>query len=148
MNADIFYSLQDLFSNYNSSLLNSGIYNPTIETLTQFMPEYRANQYVGFGVENIFKRKLLRTDASFHLSAFIFAPMQRITTLNNNIPKYSDSYFDRYYFILSSSLIFNTPLGPLSIIAGYHQRENRDENPYTISINFGYLLFNNKNINR
>lgn len=148
LTGDIFYSLQDLFSNYNSSLLNAGIYSPTLETKTQFLPEYRANQYVGIGLENIFKKKILNADASLRFSGYLFAPMQRIITLNNNIPRYSNSYFDKYYFIFSSALILSTPLGPFSIIAGYHQRDDKSENPYTISLSFGYLLFNNKNINR
>lgn len=147
-NADAFYSFQDLFSNYNSSLLNSGVYAPTLETFTQFMPEYRANQYLATGVENIFKVSIFRIDASLRLNAYLYAPVSRIITLNNNIPTYSPDFFGKFYFIFSSALVFNTPVGPLSLIAGYHQRDNIDDNPFTISVNFGYVMFNNKNIDR
>lgn len=147
-NVDIFYSLQHLFSNYTSSLLNAGIYTPTLETLTQYYPEYRANQFAAMGVENIFKINLFQSDASVRLSGYVFAPFSKIITLNNNIPVYSDNFFSKYYFVLSSAIVLKTPVGPLSIIAGYHQRDNVKENPYTISVNFGYIIFNKKNIDR
>lgn len=148
-NADIFYSFQNLFSNYNSSLLNAGIYAPTLETFTQFMPEYRANQYLATGIENIYKVRLFRIDASFRLNGYIYAPISKIVTLENNLPSYSRDFFGKVYIIISSALVFETPVGPLSIIGGYHQRDDiKANNPFTISINFGYIMFNNKNIDR
>lgn len=146
--ADIFYSFQNLFSNYNSTLLNAGVYSPTLETFTQFMPEYRANQYLAGGVENIFKVSFYRIDASFRLSTNLYVPISRIITLDNNLPTYSTDFFNKLYLIISSALVFNTPIGPLSIIAGYHQRDDKNTNPFTISLNFGYLMFNKKNIDR
>ena len=146
---DIFYSLQNLFSNYNSSLLNAGIYAPTLETFTQFMPEYRANQYLATGIENIYKVNFFRMDASFRINAYLYAPITQIVTLENNIPSYSEDFFGKLYFILSSSLVFQTPIGPLSLIASFHQRDAvNSNNPFTISINYGYIMFNNKNIDR
>lgn len=147
-NADIFYSFQDLFSNYNSSLLNAGIYSPTLETFTQFMPEYRANQYLATGVENIFKFSFYRVDASFRINANIYAPVSKIITIENNLPTYSKDFFGRFYLIFTSSLDFKTPLGPLNITVGYHQRDIKSDNPFTISINYGYIMFNKKNIDR
>lgn len=148
LNADAFYSFQNLFSNYNSSLLNAGVYSPTLETFTQFMPEYRANQYLAFGIENIYKVSFYRIDASFRLNANIFAPISRIMSRDNNLPYYSTDFFNKIYLIISSTLVFNTPIGPLSIIAGYHQRDDITSNPFTISVNFGYVMFNRKNIDR
>lgn len=147
-NADAFYSFQNLFSNYTSSLLNTGVYAPTLETFTKFMPEYRTNQYLATGLENVFKVSLFRIDASFRVNAYIYAPILRIITLDNNIPTYSNNFFEKLYFIFSSSLVFNTPIGPLSVIAGYHKRDDKADNPFTLSINFGYVMFNNKNIDR
>ncbi len=148
VNLDIFYSLQNLFSNYNSSLLNAGIYSPTMETITQFLPEYRANQFIGIGGEAILKKNILRTNSTIHFSGYLFSPMQRIITLSNNLPAYSGSFFSKQYLIFSTSISFHTIAGPLSIIASYHQRDNKEDNPFTISVNFGNLLFNNRNIKR
>jgi NTE family protein len=51
--ADIFYSFQQSFINYQSSLLNTGAFSPTLNMISSFYPEYRANQYVAVGCENI-----------------------------------------------------------------------------------------------
>lgn len=148
-NADIFYSFQNLFSNNNSSLLNAGVYSPTLETFTQFMPEYRANQYLAAGIENIFKFNFYRIDASFKLNANIYAPVSQIITIENNLPSYHKDFFGKVYLIFSSALVFETLLGPLSITAGYHQRDDsKTNNPFTISVNYGYIMFNKKNIDR
>jgi Predicted esterase of the alpha-beta hydrolase superfamily len=145
--ANAFYSFQNLFSNYNSSLLNSGVYAPTLETQTEFMKEYHSNQFLAFGAENIFKTSILRIEASLRLNAYIYAPIQRITTMENDIPKYS-KVFDKQYFILSSAFVINTPIGPLSLIASYHKRDQKADSPLSFSINFGYVMFNKKNIDR
>ena len=148
-NADIFYSFQNLFSNYNSSLLNAGIYSPTLETFTQFMHEYRANQYLATGIENIFKFNFYRIDASIRLNANIYAPISQIITIENNLPTYSKGFFGKVYFIFTSALVVETPLGPLSVTGGYHQRDDvKYNNPFTISVNYGYIMFNKKNIDR
>lgn len=147
-NADVFYSFQNLFSNYTSSILNAGVYAPTLETFTQYMPEYRTNQYLATGVENIFKFKFYRVNSSIRLSGFLFAPISQIITLENDIPSYSSDFFKKVYYIFSSALVFETPIGPLSVLGGYHLRDDKTKNPFSISINFGYVMFNNKNIDR
>ncbi len=147
-NTDIFYSFQNLFSNYTSSILNAGIYAPTLETFTQYMPEYRTNQYLATGLENIFKFKLFRVNSSIRLSGYLFAPISQIVTLENDIPSYSNDFFKKVYYIFSSALVFETPIGPFSILGGYHLRDDKTKNPFSISINFGYVMFNNKNIDR
>ncbi|MDR0971316.1 MAG: patatin-like phospholipase family protein [Bacteroidales bacterium] len=145
--SELFYSSQNLFTNYRSSLLNAGVFTPTMQTLTSFMPEYRSTKYLATGVENVFKIGFFQINASFRLNGYIYIPITQITTIENNLPIYKDNYFNKLYFILSSSLVLNTPVGPLSLIASYHQRDDKS-NPFTISINFGYVMFNNRNIER
>ncbi len=112
------------------------------------MPEYRTNQYLATGLENIFKFKLFRVNSSIRLSGYLFAPISQIVTLENDIPSYSNDFFKKVYYIFSSALVFETPIGPFSILGGYHLRDDKTKNPFSISINFGYVMFNNKNIDR
>lgn len=144
---DVFYSFQDLFETYKPSLLNAGVYMPTMETLTQYMPEYRANKYVAFGLENIYAlSSLLGINLSARCAAYLYAPVQQIMTDKNEVPYYGE-VFEKLYFIASGSIVLRTPIGPLSFIMSYHQRDN-DSNPWSISVNFGYLIFNNRNIDK
>lgn len=144
---DIFYSFQDLFETYKPSLLNAGVYMPTMETLTQYMPEYRANKFLAFGMENIYAlSSLLGINLSARCAAYLYAPIQQIMTDKNEVPYYGDM-FKKLYFIASGSIVLRTPAGPLSLILSYHQRDN-DNNPWSVSVSFGYVIFNNRNIDK
>lgn len=148
LRGDIFYSMQELFETYKPSLLNAGVYSPTLETLTQYMIEYRSNRYLAFGVGGIYAlQSLLDINLSLRLAAYIYAPIQQILTEDNLTPYYGEM-FKNTYFITSTSLVLRTPIGPLSLIMSYHQRDNKNLNPFSFSINFGYSIFNNRNIDK
>lgn len=148
MRADLFYSFQDLFETYKSSLLNAGVYAPTFETLTQYLPEYRANQYLAFGVGNIFSvPSVLNINLSFRYAAYIFVPFRQILSDDNAIPYYGE-FFQTAYFAASTSVVLRTPVGPLSLALSYHQRDDKNINPLSLSLSFGYAIFNPRNIDK
>lgn len=148
LTADIFYSFQQPFINYNSSLLQAGSYTPTIETLCSFYPEYHANQYAALGFENIFSLEyLLGIGMSLRLSAYAFLPISRLETVQNEQPLIKEA-LDKVFLIGSAALVMRTPLGPISFVASYHRRDDSSQPSFTASVNFGYLLSNNRNIER
>ncbi len=147
LRGDVFFSFQDVYLSYKGSLLNAGVYSPTMETLTRYYPEYRANQYAAFGISNIYTMtNMLGINLSLKASAYIFAPLRQILT-DNNIPYYGEA-FRKYYFIASTSAVLRTPVGPLSLVFSYHQREDKELSPFSLSLTFGYTIFNNRNIER
>jgi hypothetical protein len=112
------------------------------------MIEYRSNRYLAFGVGGIYAlQSLLDINLSLRLAAYIYAPIQQILTEDNLTPYYGEM-FKNTYFITSTSLVLRTPIGPLSLIMSYHQRDNKNLNPFSFSINFGYSIFNNRNIDK
>ncbi|MBQ9312589.1 MAG: patatin-like phospholipase family protein [Bacteroidales bacterium] len=144
---NIFYSFQDLFYTRKSSLLNAGTYTPTKECLTSFYPEYRANQYLAGGMEQIFNiGSSFIGNASLRFGTYIFAPVRQILANEFNQAYYGD-LFQKLYGIASLSLIISTPIGDFSAGVSYHQRDN-DSSPWNISVSFGSIMFNEKNIDR
>lgn len=147
LRGDVFYSFQELFSTYKSSLLNAGSYTPTIETLTNYMPEYRANQYAAIGVENIFS---LDNMFGFNLSArvgtYLFLPYRQIETKDNEHPFYGEP-FQKLYFIANTSFVARTPIGPFNLTFSYHQRDGK-QSPWSVSLGFGFVIFNNRNVEK
>ncbi|MBR1768988.1 MAG: hypothetical protein IJ748_00855, partial [Bacteroidales bacterium] len=144
----IFYSYQDLFYNKKSSLLNAGMFYPTIETMTSFFSEYRSTQYVAAGMENIFKLgRFFLGNLQFRLGGFVFAPVRQILE-NNQMQPYYGEFFSKAYVIGSGAFIFSTRLGNLSLALSYHQRDDENVNPWNISFSFGTIIFNDKNIDR
>jgi NTE family protein len=148
LSTNIFYSFQNLFSTYKSTLLNAGVYAPTLETMTRFFPEYRSNQYLAAGMEHIFKVNIfIFGKASARIGGYIFAPIRQIQTSQSNIPYYGP-FFKKAYFIGASSLVFSTPIGNISLILSYNERDNKNDSPWNISFNIGSIVFNKKNIDR
>jgi NTE family protein len=145
---DFFYSFQQPFINVTSSLLQTGNFTPTSETLCAFYPEYRANQYIAIGTENVLKLDyLLNTGLSLRFSGYAFLPISSLKELPNEQPLYEKA-LDKIYLIANASLVIKTPFGPLSVVASFHQRNDKDISPFIFSVNFGYLLFNKTNIER
>lgn len=143
--ADVYYSSQDLFFTRKASLLAAGIYAPTQETMTRFYQEYRANQYLAGGLENCM---LLGTSffgaASVRLGTYLFVPVKQILSNDNNQPYYGEM-FQKVYFISSLAFVLSTRVGNLSLSASYTQRDN-NLSPWNFSVSFGKIIFNNRNI--
>lgn len=147
LRGDIFYSFQNLFSTYKSSLLNAGCYTPTIETITNYMPEYRANQYAAIGMENIFfMDNMLGINLSARIGTYLFLPYRQIETKGNDNPFYGEP-FKKLYFIANTSFVARTPIGPFNLTFSYHQRDGK-QSPWGVSFGFGFVIFNNRNIEK
>ncbi len=147
LRGDVFYSFQNLFSTYKSSLLNAGSYTPTIETFTNYMPEYRANQYAAMGIENIFFiDNAFGLNLSARVGTYLYLPFMQIETLDNETPFYG-APFQKLYFIANTSFVARTPVGPFNLTFSYHQRDGK-QSPWSISFGFGFVIFNNRNIDK
>lgn len=147
-NTKIFYSFQDLFYTKKNSLLNAGIYSPSSETLTSFYPEYRSNQYLAGGLDQVFKLgSFILGGLELRVGTYAFVPIREILE-NKQMQPYYGEFFKRAYCIANSSLVITTRLGNLSFSLSYHQREDKDTNPWNFVVSFGKIIFNEKNIDR
>ncbi len=135
--AEAVISSQELLYNYTASLLYASAFQPTPESKTLFLSNYRAYNYGAFGLKAIigfFKRFDLR------LESYVFAPYQKIIPGEESSAVFGDK-FSNYYFIGSSTLVYNTPIGPASLSFSYYDKV---DDPFTVFFNFGYVLFNRK----
>lgn len=132
-----FYSSQDYFSNYTSSILSSSAFQPIPESCVRFIPHLRANKYVAAGFKNIYK---LHKNVDLRLEAFAFMPTRGIeqtpiTRLATNAEKL------KVWPIASASTVFFSPVGPISLSLNYF---NGDNEPWSFFLKFGYLIFNKR----
>ena len=143
-----FYSFQDLFSTRKSSLMSAGSFAPTLETYTVFYPEYRANQFFAFGTEQIWRiEKSFLGKSSLRFGLYGFLPIREILANDKNQPYYGD-FFQKMYIISALNFVVSTPIGNISLALSYTQRENANNSPWNLSLSFGTIVFNNKNIDR
>ena len=133
------YSVQPFFNNYTASVLSAPAFQPISESKTLFQENFRAYSYFALGVKNVnyvFKNVQLRFEA------YMFQPYQEIHQ-DSEKKAYHGVFWPNQQFILSSALVYNTPLGPLAINLNYYERF---EEPWSFLFHFGYLIYNDKSL--
>lgn len=133
------YSSQDFFRNYSSTILSAPAFNPTPESQTLFIDNYRAHQYIAGGLKAIttpFKNFDIR------LEGYIFQPVTSILKTDAQTAVYSTPFLYRN-FIALAAIVYNTPVGPISLGVNYY---DKNENSFSLFVHFGYTIFNKKSI--
>jgi len=132
---EILLSNQDFFSNYTSSILAAPAFEPVLESKTLFLPKYRAYNYGAVGLKFVLDvfRKI-----DWRLEGYLFQPYQEILSDDNMEPYYGKEFAYRSV-IGSTSVVWHTPVGPVSLSLNYYDRNNDN---FTVFFNFGYIIFN------
>jgi NTE family protein len=132
------WSDQSFFNNYTATILASPSFNPIPESRTLFLETFRAHSWSAFGVRSVFV--LLKKNVDLRFEGYIYQPYKEILR-NENFRPYYGPAFSKRYFIGSGSLVFNSPVGPLSLNINYYQGK---EKPISFLFTFGYLIFNKR----
>lgn len=135
--AESVISNQPLFNNYTASLLYAPAFQPTPESKTLFLPNYRAYNYGAFGLKAIVS---LMKNFELRLESYVYSPFQKIIRGEESSAVFGEK-FSHYYFLGSSALIYNTPIGPASLSFSYFEKV---EESFHLFFNFGYILFNRR----
>jgi NTE family protein len=132
------YSTQGFFNNYQATILSAPAFNPTPESQTFFIEAYRAHKYLAGGVKAI-----TSPGRSFdvRLEAYVFQPVESIRNEKGRAV-YSSAFLYRNFSGMAA-LVYNSPLGPLSVSLNYYDQY---ENPFSFFFHFGYIIFNRKSI--
>lgn len=133
------FSSMPFLSNYISTKSQTQAFQPIPEMQTQFLETYRAHNWAGFGVKNIFS---LNEDLDIRLEGYVFQPFQEIVQGRNFKATYGEP-FARRFFVGTLNTVYNSPLGPISLALNYI--ENRDK-PWSLMFHFGYILFNRRSL--
>jgi NTE family protein len=133
------FSNQPFFNNYTASILSAPAFEPLSESKTLFQDNFRAHNYFGIGLKNIYQ---LSKNIQFRMEGYLFQPHQNILE-NENKEAYYGKVWDKGHFIYSSSLVYKTPIGPIALNANYY---NQFEDHWSFLFHFGYLIFNKKSL--
>lgn len=138
------YSTQPLFATYTATLARANQFNPIPESNLFFLESYRSNQYIGLGHQFIVE---LLKRVEYRIEGYIFQPFKtyRVNETNNKLVVQSG--LQPNFTVLSSSILFKSPVGPLSVYVNYYFNGNSvvsSNLPVSISVNFGYLFFNKR----
>lgn len=135
--AQAFFSSQQYFLNYTSTILSVKAYQPFPEALIRFMPQFRANHFLAVGSKNIIE---IRKNLDFRIEAHLFVPVWAIQQdYLTRQAKSADEFF--IYGLGNSALVYHTPIGPISVNLNYFYKEAQ---PFSFFMKFGYLIFNKR----
>ncbi|MBK8847748.1 MAG: patatin-like phospholipase family protein [Bacteroidetes bacterium] len=136
--SELMLSSQQFFANYTASILSAPVFEPTQESKTIFLNKFRAHNYVGLGIKNVFS---INRSFDFRIEGYIFQPFQEILRGANDLKATYGIPFNKRYLIGAAYLVYNTPLCPISIGFNYYANEPK---PTTFMFHVGYILFNRR----
>lgn len=126
------------FQNYTASVVRAPVFQPTPESRTWFIDEFRAPNYISGGLRSIIA--VARNKFDLRLEAYVFQPYEPFVRGDADATETAASFTQRYY-IGSGSMIYQSPVGPVWFNLSYFDGL-RD--PWVWSLNFGYVIFNQK----
>ncbi len=138
--AEALLSNQVPFKNYVSTVLNASTFQPIPESKTLFMPEFRAFNYSALGSRVLYA---VHKNIHFRLEGFVFFPFQEILQQPDFTAELG-GLFENHYFLASSAVVYQSPIGPVTISLNYY---DRSVDRFSFIVNMGYILFNKKALN-
>ncbi len=131
------YSTQDFFNNYTASILSAPAFQPTPDSKTIFLENYRANQYVAGGLKFVVN---FRKNIELRAEGYIFQPYQATNKTDDLKAVYGLPFLSQHY-IGTGAIVWNTPVGPMSFSINYYDRA---KDSFSFLFHFGYILFNRR----
>lgn len=133
------YNSRPLFANYTATLLSMSEFSLLPDAATYFLPEYRAPQFVGGGLNTIFT---LQKNIDFRIDAYLYQPIVKITENEDGTMEFSKPFTGGTY-MASTSLIYHSFIGPVRLTLNYFPLQ---KNPIALQFSLGYVLFNDRAI--
>lgn len=135
--AELYWSSQNFFSNYQMSLNMASQFEPTPESRTLFLKEYRGNRYGAIGLKGIW---MAWKNLDVRVEAYMMHHLQKYKRNDDQSTGYYPIRLDPH-IIAMTAVVYHTPIGPVSISGNYYQREER---PWSVLFHIGYILFNRR----
>ena len=133
------FSTQTLFANYTASLLSFPYFDVVPDMNTFFLPEYRSPQFIGTGLNCVFT---IKKKIDLRMDSYWYQPIKKLSKSQNGVLQ-NATFFKESNFLMSSSLIFNTLVGPIRLTANFFPKQ---KDPFAFQISYGYVIFNEKAI--
>jgi NTE family protein len=137
--AEVVFSNQPFFQNYYGTLINAPAFNPMQDSKTLLLENFRAFNYVGGGIRNVFK---LRSRLDFRLEGYVFKPIDYLQQGNDQEAK-TVRDLSAFYFAGTAGMVLHSPMGPISLSVNYYDDK---DNQLGVLLHVGFLLYNKHSI--
>lgn len=134
-NFDLTVSTPLNLNDYTSTMLAMPAFQPTVHSKTLMMGAYRAPIYAGLMITPVIK---FTKTFFLQLSGGYFQPYRALEETAAGGYRYTDP-FPRGGFIGNAALVWQSPIGPLSLSCAYYEKAERAK--WYPSFNIGFLIF-------
>lgn len=131
------YSTQTLFNNYTSSILSAPAFQPTPDSKTVFLENYRTHKYLAGGLKFVVN---IRKNIELRAEGYIYQPYQVLLKTEDLKVSYGTPFAFQHY-IATGAVVWHTPVGPMCFSVNYYDRV---KDPFSILFHFGFILFNKR----
>ena len=136
---DITFSNNIIFADYISTLISLPAFQPNPHSKTLMLKGYRAPTYIAGGVNSIFR---IANSIFLNTQLTYFQPYQSLIQNEDGTADFSKP-FPTGSFMGNAALVWQSPVGPISLSATYYQRGDVKWYP---QLNIGLLLFKSKSL--
>lgn len=137
LHGQVVYNTRPLFGNYTATLLSMNEFSLVPDANTYFLPEYRAPQFAGGGLNLIFT---IKKKFDIRLDAYIFQPFIQVNEEPSGLQVFSPLFQGRTW-IASSSIVYNSFIGPARLTLNYFPEQ---EQPLALQFSLGFVIFNDR----
>ena len=134
-NIDLTVSTALNLCDYTSTMIALPAFQPTVHSRTLMMGAYRAPVYVGAMLTPVVK---FTKTFFLQLSGGYFQPYKALVSTGAGNYEYSEP-FPRGGFIGNAALVWQSPIGPVSISCAYYEKAEKAK--WYPSFNIGFLIF-------
>lgn len=134
----IHYSTRHLAKTYQATMMQAGAFTPTMNSLFNYDPEFRAHQYVAGGLTPIIKFKHL---FQIRPSAYLFVPYRRIEENADGTARFSKKHFNDFQYICD--LTIAARVSKISI-SGYVNYCSSHKKSVNVGVTLGWFMFNER----
>lgn len=134
----IHYSTRGLSPTYQATMMQAGAYTPTMNSMFNYDPAFRANQFVAAGICPIYK---INNFIQIRGGIYGFSPYRKIKERNDGTAYFSKKRFDDFQYI--GELAVATKISTLTVSAyvDYYSSHKKGVNA---GITLGWFMFNER----
>ncbi len=136
--AQLFYSTRRLSKTYQATMMQAGAFTPTMNSIFNYDPKFRANQFVAGGVIPIFKvNNFLQIRPGF----YAFVPYRKIYEKSDGTAYFSKKRFNDFQYIIDLTLAAQFSNISASAFVNYYSSDKKRVN---FGISLGWFMFNER----
>ncbi len=134
----IYYSTRRLSRTYQATMMQVGAFTPTLTSLYNYDPKFRANQYIAGGVTPIIK---LNSFIQIRPSFYAFVPYRTIIENPDGTASYSKNKFSSFEYIADITAAVRLSNISVSAFVNYFSSHKTSVNA---GITLGWFMFNER----